>query len=89
MCPVGGEDPLTPTVASRPAAHMAPIVSARIRLGVSQPRLWVCSQVLKPEAAEAAAIAHPTHMPTSLRHRYGMSSGSKAEDHAVVDRGNC
>lgn len=50
---------------------MAPIVSARIRLGVSQPRLWVCSQVLKPEAAEAAAIAHPTHMLTSLRNSRG------------------
>jgi hypothetical protein len=49
-------------VDTSPAAHIAPIVSARIRFGVSQPRLCVCSQVRKPEAAEAAAIAHPTHM---------------------------
>lgn len=58
----GGVDPLTPIVDTSPAAHIAPIVSARIRLGVSHPRLWVCNQVRNPEAAEAAAIAHPTHM---------------------------
>jgi hypothetical protein len=80
VCDVGGVEPLTPTVETKPAAHMPPIVSARIRLGVSQPRLWVCSQVLKPEAAEAAAIAHPTHMTISLRLPLAMSSGSKAED---------
>jgi hypothetical protein len=62
VCALGGVEPLTPTVARSPAAHIAPIVKARIRLGVSQPRLWVCSQVRKPEAAEAAAMAHPTHM---------------------------
>jgi hypothetical protein len=31
-------------------------------LGVSQPKLWFCSQVLNPVAADAAAIAHPAHM---------------------------
>jgi hypothetical protein len=56
-------DPLTPTVERRPAAHIAASVSERIRLGVSQPKWWFCSQVLKPVAAEAAAIAHPAHMP--------------------------
>jgi hypothetical protein len=44
------------------AAHIAPIVSAFRRRGVSHPRWWACSQVLNPVAAEAAAIAHPTHM---------------------------
>jgi hypothetical protein len=63
-CPVaaGTEDPLTPTVDTRPAAHIAPSVSRRRRVGVSQPKLWVCSQVRKPLAADAAAIAHPTHI---------------------------
>lgn len=51
-----------PTVETRPAAHIAASVSARIRLGVSQPKLWFCSQALKPVAAEAAAIAQPAHM---------------------------
>jgi hypothetical protein len=59
---VGGEEPLTPIVDTSPAAHIAPIVSRRMRCGVSQPKWWVCSQVRKPLAAEAAAIAHPTHM---------------------------
>src|ERR1019366_5567258 len=40
----------------------ARIVSERIRRGVSQPKWWVCIQVLKPVAAEAAAIAQPAHM---------------------------
>jgi hypothetical protein len=60
---VGGVEPLTPIVETRPAAHIAAIVSARIRCGVSQPMWWVCIQVRKPLAAEAAAIAQPTHMP--------------------------
>jgi hypothetical protein len=51
-----------PTVETRAAAHIAASVSARIRFGVSQPKLWFCSQVLKPVAADAAAIAHPAHM---------------------------
>jgi len=61
-CEVAGVAPLKPTVETRPAAHIAPIVSERIRLGVSQPKWWVCSQVLKPVAAEAAAIAQPAHI---------------------------
>jgi hypothetical protein len=51
-----------PIVETRPAAHIAAIVIRRIRFGVSQPKLWLCSQVLKPVAAEAATIAHPAHM---------------------------
>jgi hypothetical protein len=35
---VAGVDPLKPTVETSPAAHIAPIVSARIRRGVSQPK---------------------------------------------------
>jgi hypothetical protein len=59
---VAGVAPLKPIVETTPAAHMALTVSARMRFGVSQRKLCVCSQVLKPEAAEAAAIAHPAHM---------------------------
>ena len=55
-------EPLTPIVETRPAAHIAAIVIRRIRFGVSQPKLWLCSQVLNPVAAEAAAIAHPAHI---------------------------
>jgi hypothetical protein len=51
-----------PIVETRPAAHMAASVMRRMRLGVSQPKLWLCSHVLNPVAAEAAAIAHPAHM---------------------------
>ena len=57
-----GVEPLMPTVETSPAAHIAAIVSARRRLGVSQPNWWFCSQLLKPVAAEAAAIAHPAHI---------------------------
>lgn len=57
-----GVEPLTPTVETSPAAHIAAIVIARSRLGVSQPSLCVCSQVRRPLAVEAAAIAQPTHM---------------------------
>jgi hypothetical protein len=53
-----------PKLATSVAAHIAPIVSALKRRGVSQPNRWFCSQVLNPVAAEAAAIAHPTHMST-------------------------
>jgi hypothetical protein len=60
----GGVDPLKPMVETRVAAHIAEIVRTRILRGVSQPKLWFCSQVLKPVAAEAAAIAHPAHMPS-------------------------
>jgi hypothetical protein len=67
VCELGGVEPLTPTVESSPAAHIVAIVSARIRFGVSQPKLWVCIQVRRPEAAEAAAIAHPTHTPSAYR----------------------
>jgi hypothetical protein len=58
----GGVEPLKLIVETRPAAHIAPIVRERIRLGVSQPKWWVCSHVLNPVAAEAAAIAQPAHM---------------------------
>jgi hypothetical protein len=58
----GAFDPLKPIVETIAAADIAPIVSIRNRRGVSQLMLWVCSQLLKPVAAEAAAIAHPTHM---------------------------
>lgn len=59
-----GVDPLNPTLAISPAAHIAAIVSVRIRRGVNQekPRPRVCSHVRKPVAAEAPAIAHPTHI---------------------------
>jgi hypothetical protein len=55
-------DPLKPIVETSPAAHIAPIVRTRSRLGVSQLKLWVCSHDLKPVAAEAAAIAQPAHI---------------------------
>lgn len=58
---VGVVEPLMPRVETSPAAHIAPIVSTRIRRGLSQPRWWVCSHVRKPVAAEAAIIAQPTH----------------------------
>jgi len=45
-----------------PAAHIAPIVRRRMRRGVSQGMFWLCIQVLKPLAADAAAIAQPAHM---------------------------
>jgi hypothetical protein len=61
-CAGGALEPLKPIVETRPAAHIAAIVSARMRLGVSHSKWWVCSQVLKPLAAEAAAIAQPAHM---------------------------
>jgi hypothetical protein len=62
VCCVAGVEPLKPIVDTRPAAHIAPIVIARIRLGVSQPKWWAWSQERNPVAAEAAAIAQPTHM---------------------------
>jgi hypothetical protein len=37
-CDVGGVEPLTPTVETSPAAHIAAIVRTRIRRGVSQPK---------------------------------------------------
>lgn len=55
-------EPLNPTVETSPAVHIAAIVIRRIRAGVSQPKLWLCSQVLNPVAAEAAAMAQPAHM---------------------------
>jgi hypothetical protein len=58
----GAVEPLMPIVETRTAAHIAAIVSERIRRGVSQPKWWFWSHVLKPVAAEAAVIAHPTHM---------------------------
>jgi hypothetical protein len=51
-----------PTVETSPAAHIAPSVSARMRFGVSHSKWWFWSHVLKPVAAEAAAIAHPAHI---------------------------
>ena len=60
---LAGVEPLNPIVETSPAAHIAPIVNLLSRRGVSQPKLWVCSHDLKPVAAEAAAIAQPTHMP--------------------------
>jgi len=48
-------------VDTKSAANMALIVRAFIRLGVSQPKWWFCSQLLKPVAADAAVIAQPTH----------------------------
>jgi len=59
---VGVEEPLKPIIETSVAAHIAPIVKARIRRGVNQPKWWVWSHVLKPVAAEAAVIAQPTHM---------------------------
>ena len=58
-------DPEKPTDETRPAAHIAASVRRRMRRGVSQPKLCVCIQVRKPEAAEAAAIAQPAHMQTA------------------------
>lgn len=33
-----------------------------MRRGVSQEKWWLCSQVLKPVAADAAVIAQAAHM---------------------------
>jgi hypothetical protein len=59
---LGGVAPLKPTVEKIAAPDITAIVSARMRRGVSQPKWWVCNQVLTPVAAEAAAIAQPAHM---------------------------
>jgi hypothetical protein len=59
---LGGVEPLTPTLETRPAAHIAASVKERMRRGVSQPKWWLCNQVRKPVAAEAAAIAQPAHI---------------------------
>ncbi len=61
-CGAGALEPLKPTVETSAAAHIAEIVSARMRRGVSQPKWWFWSQLLKPVAAVAAVIAQPTHM---------------------------
>jgi hypothetical protein len=45
-----------------PAAHIAAIVRRRMRFGVIHPGAWICIQLLKPVAAEAASIAQPAHM---------------------------
>jgi hypothetical protein len=37
LCGVGGVEPLTPMVETSPAAHIALIVSTRMRRGVNQP----------------------------------------------------
>ena len=37
---LGGVEPLKPIVETSPAAHIAAIVSERIRRGVSQPKWW-------------------------------------------------
>jgi hypothetical protein len=55
-------EPLKPIVEKIAAPDITAIVSARMRRGVSQPKWRVCSQVRVPVAAEAAAIAQPTHM---------------------------
>jgi hypothetical protein len=57
-----GVAPLTPIVETSPAAHIAPIVTARSRRGVSHVKLWVWSHERKPVAHDAAAIAQPAHM---------------------------
>jgi len=67
----GGVEPLKPIVETRPAAHMAAIVSARIRRGVSQGIGWLCIQVRNPLAAEAAAIAQPAHMRPRIVRAHG------------------
>ena len=59
---VGGVEPLKPIVETRPAAHIAPIVSPCSIRGLNQPKRWLWSQVRKPVAADAAVIAQPTHM---------------------------
>jgi hypothetical protein len=59
---VAGVEPLKPIVETTPAAHIAAIVRRRIRRGVSQGMFWLCIHVLKPLAAEAAAIAQPAHI---------------------------
>jgi hypothetical protein len=62
---VGGVEPEKPTVETTPAAHIAAIVRCRMRCGVSHGMFWDCIHVLKPLAAEAAAIAQPAHMPAA------------------------
>jgi hypothetical protein len=37
-----------------------------MRRGVSQGMFWLCIHVLKPLAADAAAIAHPAHTSVSV-----------------------
>jgi hypothetical protein len=55
-------EPEKPIVETIPAAHIAATVRRFMRFGVAQPGAWICIQLLKPVAAEAAAIAQPTHM---------------------------
>jgi hypothetical protein len=57
-----GVAPLKPIVEKIAAADSTAIVKTRMRRAVSQPKWRVCSQVRVPVAAEAAAIAQPTHM---------------------------
>ena len=64
-CAGGGVAPEKPIVETTPAAHIAAIVRRRIRRGVSHGMLWDCIHVLKPLAADAAAIAQPAHMPAA------------------------
>jgi len=61
-CAVAGVEPLKPIVDTTPAAHIAAIVARRMRRGVSHGIRWLCIQVLKPLAADAAAIAQPAHI---------------------------
>jgi hypothetical protein len=60
---LAGVAPLKPIVEKIAAADITAIVSARMRLGVSQPKWWVCIHVRNPVAAEVAHITQPTHMP--------------------------
>jgi hypothetical protein len=58
----GGVEPEKPIDEATPAAHIAAIVTRRMRRGVSHGMRWLCIHVLKPLAADAAAIAQPAHM---------------------------
>jgi len=87
LCGVGGVAPLKPIVEKIAAPAITASVSARMRRGVSQPKWWVCIQVLNPVAAEAAHMTQPAHMTLQITtHRAGMGRmGSGATE---LIRGN-
>jgi hypothetical protein len=61
----GSVEPEKPTLETIAAPHIAAIVRRRMRRGLSHGMRELCIHVLKPLAAETAAIAQPAHMPAA------------------------